>query len=73
MFEFNPFDLDEMVALMDKYGDSKSMYFGENEDGERVAISIFPDRIVVDTYQENGWCRINTYHRDGTREETYKR
>ena len=57
---------------MDKYGDSKYPYFGENEDGEMVSISIFPDKIVTMTYQSNGWHRKNVYWRDGKREELFE-
>ena len=39
----DPTDFDSMISLMDKYGDSKYPYFGENEEGEMVSISIFPD------------------------------
>ena len=69
--KFDPTDLNGMISLMDDYGDSTTMYPGTNEDGEDIHISIYHDRIVVSTMQENGWNRINTYWRDGTREETF--
>jgi hypothetical protein len=68
---FNPFDLAEMKDIMDKHGDSKTMYPGVNENGETVFISIYHDRIVVSTMQDNGWNRINTYYRDGSSDETF--
>lgn len=68
---FDPADQNGMIALMDAYGDSTSMYPGTNENGEDINISIFHEKIVVSTMQENGWNRINTYWRDGTREETF--
>ena len=68
----DPTDFESMISLMDKYGDSKYPYFGENEDGEMVSISIFPDKIVTMTYQSNGWHRKNVYWRDGTREELFE-
>lgn len=55
------------------YGDSETMFPGKNEDGELVFISIYHDRIIQETYQANDWIRCNTYWRDGTREETYKK
>ena len=69
---FNPHSLEDMIALMDAYGDSKMMFPGVNEDGETVHISIFYDKIVVMTFQNNGWHRKNIYHRDGTREELFE-
>ncbi len=52
--------------LIEKYGDSDTMYVGENEDGEMVAISIDRERgIVLKTNQENGWVRVNYYDKDG--------
>ena len=68
---FDPNDLEGMVALMDTYGDSTTMYPGTNDNGETVHISIYNERIVVSTMQDNGWSRINTYWRDSTREETF--
>lgn len=69
--EVNPFDQKSLNALMDQYGDSTTMFPGTNENGETVHISIFYDKIVVVTLQENGWVRKNIYYRDGTREETF--
>ncbi|MCD7837911.1 MAG: hypothetical protein LUG65_03250 [Clostridiales bacterium] len=73
--KFDPNDLVGMRRLMEKYGnsDSDSTFWGESENGEPVFTSIYPDRIAVVTAQENGWCRINTYHADGAREETFCR
>jgi hypothetical protein len=69
--KFDPFDQDALCALMDEHGDSETMKFGENENGEAIHVSIFFDHICVSTMQENGWVRVNTYWRDGTREETF--
>ena len=69
---FNPNSLEDMIALMDAYGNSETMYPGVNEDGETIHISIFSDMIVVGTCQKNGWYRKNIYHRDGTREELFE-
>ena len=52
---------------------------GENEDGEFVMICQgrteegLGRSYQVETLQNNGWCRINTYWQDGTKDETYKR
>ncbi len=68
----DPSDLKGLEALMDQYGDSQSMVLGTNENGEDVAISIFHDKIITETYQANGWIRQNVYHRDSSREELFK-
>ena len=70
---FNPKNYNEVIALMDNYGDSKNLFFGENESGESITLDISHDRVTVSTLQKNGWERVNIYHRDGTREETYKK
>ena len=66
-----PNDLGSMCELMDKYGDSDTMFMGVNTEFEETEISIFPDKIVYVTYQHNGWVRKNIYWRDGTREEMF--
>ena len=68
----DPTDFDSMIVLMDKYGDRKYPYFGENEEGEMVSISIFPDKIVTMTCQSNSRHRKNVYWRDGTRKELFE-
>lgn len=52
-------------ALIDLYGDSKTMFFGTNEDGEHVLLSIASTGIVLKTEQENGWVRVNYYDENG--------
>ena len=69
--KFDPTDLGSMISLMNEYGNSTSMYPGTNDDGEEVFISIYHERIVVSTMQSNGWNRVNTYYRDGSRDETF--
>lgn len=68
----NPNDLSFMIGLMDKYNTTKYMLSGTNELGEHITVSIFKDKIVVVTYQKNGWVRENVYWRDGTCEEMFK-
>lgn len=69
--KFDPADLEGMRELMEEYGDSKTEKFGSNELGENIGISIFKDKIVVVTYQSNGWIRKNIYYQDGSREELF--
>ena len=55
---FDPADFAGMCRIMD-------------ENGEDTCLSVCHDKITVKTHQYNGWVRINTYWRDGTREETF--
>lgn len=71
--EFDPCDWEGMFDLMEKHGDSDMMMYGENEDGEDVSVSVYKDRIIVDTVQQNGWIRRNIYWRDYTVEELYSK
>lgn len=71
-FELDPTNLASMRELMDKYGNSTTMYTGVNTEGEDVMISIAADNIVCSTNQRNGWVRQNVYWRDGTCEELYE-
>ena len=65
-------DLDYLQTLMDKYGESTDEdFFGKNQNGEDIRIAIHPDRIILVTYQENGWVRKNYYWADGTTEELF--
>ena len=46
---------------------------GNDEDNQVVVVTIDEDEAEVRTLQENGWIRVNIYHRDGTESETYTR
>lgn len=71
--EFDPSDRIGMLNLMTQYGDSEEMMFGENEQGETMQLSIFPDYIVTVTMQHNGWVRKNVYYKDfNETEEIYE-
>lgn len=72
IFSFDSTDLDGMRQIMEKYGDSKTAFFGTNGEEETILISVFHDKIVVDTYQSNGWLRKNVYDYDGTCEELFE-
>lgn len=62
-----------IVSIMDDYGKTGLLITGKNAEGENVTLLVSNDIITTETAQSNGWIRVNTYHRDGTREETYKR
>ena len=65
-------DIDYLNQIMLKYGESTDEpFYGLNENGEQVSITVYPDVIVVGTFQENGWYRKNYYHSDGTCEELF--
>ena len=69
--KFDPADLKGMRKLMEEHGDSETAKYGKNEFDEDIIISIFKDKIVVVTYQSNGWVRKNVYYPDGLREELF--
>lgn len=71
--DFNPEDHKIIISIMDDYGKNGLLVTGKNAEGESVVLSVSSDIITTETAQSNGWIRVNTYHRDGTREETYKR
>ena len=68
---FDSSDLEGMRKIMAQYGDTEFPFYGKNEDGESISISVFPDRIVTVTEQANGWVRKNTFYSDGSRDETF--
>lgn len=68
--DFN--DLYAMRKVMDEYHTTETMLFGENEDGEMTTTSIFKDKIVLVTYQNNHWTRKNILYRDGTMCELFE-
>lgn len=69
--EINYNDLDNLRDIMDDYGDVPHMLDAISNDGEEQNISIGKDCIIVTTFQNNGWARVNTYYYDGTVEEYY--
>ena len=53
-------------ALIQQYGEAKTVFSGQNDDGERVCISFHREYgIALTTYQHNGWCRENYYDKNG--------
>ena len=58
-------EVDIRKQIMKEYGNSESAFLGHNEDGELVEMSVRPDEIIVKTYQENGWLRVNYYDENG--------
>lgn len=66
-------DAEVRRQIIQEYGDSPNMFFGENADGEKVIMSVSREKgIVLATYQKNGWLRINYYDADGfAQDETF--
>lgn len=67
-------DIKGRKELIAKYGDSNTMFTGENADGEMVTLSIDKENgIVLKTNQTNGWVRVNYYNKEGVAEgETFE-
>lgn len=52
--------------VVQQYGDSSNMVVGENVDGEKVILyASKKNGIVLNTYQDNGWLRVDYYDADG--------
>jgi hypothetical protein len=71
-FRFDSTDPQLLRELIREYSGSKSMFSGTNTEGERMTISIAETGIVTNTFQSNGWVRVNYYGTDGLPEgETF--
>ena len=57
--------LEGRKQIIAEYADSDTMFVGENEDGERVYLSVSDTGMVLRTEQENGWVRVNYYDAEG--------
>ena len=51
--------LEGRKQIIAEYADSDTMFVGENEDGERVYLSVSDTGMVLRTEQENGWVRVS--------------
>ena len=51
--------------ILQEYADIETMFVGENEDGERVYLSVAHSGMVLRTEQSNGWVRVNYYDAEG--------
>lgn len=65
-------DWSTMIKAMNNHEDF-DIICGKNQDDEFVTVGVFADKIMTKTYQNNNWCRVNVYHKDGTIEELYER
>lgn len=65
-FHFDGTSPKHLRQLIKDYGKSKTMYTGTNSEGEMMTISISDSEgIMTNTYQHNGWVRVNYYGLDG--------
>lgn len=69
---FDPRNQEGLCRLMDSADGSLKLLKGINDCGEEINMMIQSDKVVVDTFQENGWIRRNTYWRDWSQEETFE-
>ena len=58
-------NIENRRLLMQEFGNSDEMYHGVNENNESVTLSINPDSLIVNIYQDNGWIRVHEYDEDG--------
>lgn len=58
-------EIEVRKQIMAEYGDSNSMFVGTNADGETTMMSVFKDKIIVKTHQNNGWIRVDYFDSDG--------
>ena len=58
-------EIEVRKQIMAEYGDSDTAFLGTNADGETVEMSVYKDKIIVKTYQNNGWVRADYYNSDG--------
>ena len=61
--------------LNDFYNDKADLglFTTKNEKDEDVTIEITNNYLKTSTIQNNGWMRINIYHKDKTVEEYYEK
>ena len=80
---WNKTRLDELAAdfgstasrclLVREFGDYPDALWGNNENGEKVMLSIRKDGLTERVFQNNHWVRVNEYGAEGQLEgETYK-
>lgn len=68
---FDSRDIDAMRELMDSVVGDPDEYTGKNDEEESLSILVCRDKIIVTTFQNNGWTRTDTYDRDGSCNEIF--
>lgn len=65
-FYFDGASPELLRQLIKDHGKSGTMFTGTNSEGEMMTISISSEEgIITNTYQNNGWVRVNYYDVDG--------
>lgn len=59
---------DSRRLLIQEFGNIKFPISGRNDSGEKILLNVSKNGIVVDTFQSNGWVRLNFYDADGNPE-----
>lgn len=49
----------------------KGMFTSVNENNENIILEITDEYLKISTIQNNGWTKVNVYHKDHTVEEYY--
>lgn len=61
-------DFDNVVSrhqMVQEFGSYPDALWGENENGEKVMLSICKDGITARVFQKNQWVRVNEYDANG--------
>lgn len=59
-------DAEVRRQIIQRYGDSANMFVGENANGEKIVLFVSrKNGIILNTYQDNGWLRVDYYGADG--------
>ena len=69
----DPRDEKTLIAVMNEYGDSMDAFHGIDDDGKHVLVSVFRDRIIVYSLQDDGQMQEKIFHRDGSREVLFEK
>ena len=61
-------DFDNVASrcqMVQEFGNYPDALWGENENGEKVMLSICKDGITARVFQKNQWVRVNEYDAKG--------
>ena len=64
---------DEFLEEFYKGKSALGLFTTTNENNENMIIEITPEYLKTSVLQNNGWIRINIYHKDHTVEELYEK
>lgn len=58
-------DINVRRKMIKEYENSKTKFSGKNANEENVMISVSKHGMVLETFQDNGWIRLNYYDAEG--------